>query len=153
MHQCCHRFHFSIFMLQLIILYETSTTIYMCVKSISPKCCVSHRNQFDLQCKSNDWFLFKMQHWAEMILTYVCIKFHWRCFWRMSHRQFFANHQYQEYIWWEYFFSREYLFTNLMQREKISLREKCPNSEFFLVLIFPYSVRIQENTDQKKLLI
>ena len=39
-----------------------------------------------------------------------------------------------------------------------SLREKCPNVEFFLVRIFlysvrksPYSVQIQENTDQKKL--
>ena len=30
-----------------------------------------------------------------------------------------------------------------------SLREKCPNTEFFLVRIFLYSVWIQENTDQK----
>ena len=29
------------------------------------------------------------------------------------------------------------------------LREKCPNTEFFLVRIFLYSVRIQENTDKK----
>ena len=29
-----------------------------------------------------------------------------------------------------------------------ALREKCPNTEFFLVRIFLYSVRIQENTDQ-----
>ena len=43
-----------------------------------------------------------------------------------------------------------------------SLLEKCPNTEFFLVLIFvctdwirksPYLVRIQENTDQKKIRI
>ena len=34
-----------------------------------------------------------------------------------------------------------------------SLREKCPNTEFFLVRIFLYSVRIQENTNQKKLRI
>ena len=33
----------------------------------------------------------------------------------------------------------------------ISLREKSPNTDFFLVRIFLYSVRIQENTDQKKL--
>ena len=32
----------------------------------------------------------------------------------------------------------------------IPLREKCPNKEFFLVRIFPYSVRLRENTDQKK---
>ena len=30
-----------------------------------------------------------------------------------------------------------------------SLREKCPNTELFLVLIFVYSDRIQQNTDQK----
>ena len=49
-------------------------------------------------------------------------------------------------------------------RFTISLREKCPNTEFFLVRIFPhsdriwrdtsifpYSVRMRENTDQKKL--
>ena len=43
-----------------------------------------------------------------------------------------------------------------------SLREKCPDTEYFLVRIFlysdlrsksRYSVRIQENTDQKKLRI
>ena len=35
----------------------------------------------------------------------------------------------------------------------ITLREKSPNMEFFLVFIFLYSVRIQENTDKKKLCI
>ena len=34
-----------------------------------------------------------------------------------------------------------------------SLREECPNTEFFLVRIFLYSVRIQKNTDQTKLRI
>ena len=34
-----------------------------------------------------------------------------------------------------------------------SVREKCPHTEFFLVPIFLYSVRIQENTNQKKLRI
>ena len=34
---------------------------------ISAQCCISYRNQsFDLQCKSNDWFLYRTQHWAEM---------------------------------------------------------------------------------------
>ena len=32
-----------------------------------------------------------------------------------------------------------------------SLRKKCPNTEFFLVRIFPQSVQARENTDQKKL--
>ena len=34
-----------------------------------------------------------------------------------------------------------------------TLREKYPNTKFFLVRIFLYSVRIQGNTDQKKLRI
>ena len=34
-----------------------------------------------------------------------------------------------------------------------ALHEKCFNTEFFLVRIFLYSVRIQENTDQRKLRI
>ena len=33
---------------------------------------------------------------------------------------------------------------------KIQQCEKCPNMEFFLVCSFPYSVRMRENTDQKK---
>ena len=35
-------------------------------------------------------------------------------------------------------------------RGALTLREKCPNTEFFLVRIFLYSGRIQENTDQEK---
>ena len=51
----------------------------------------------------------------------------------------------------------------LINYGKQALREKCPNTEFFLVRIFPhadwirrdtsYSVRMRENTDQKKLRI
>ena len=37
--------------------------------------------------------------------------------------------------------------------EQLPLRERCPNTEFFLVRIFLYSVQIRENTDQKKLRI
>ena len=37
--------------------------------------------------------------------------------------------------------------------EKLTLREKCPNTEFFLVLISLFSVPILENMDQKKLRI
>ena len=36
---------------------------------------------------------------------------------------------------------------------KITLREKCPNTELSLVRIFLQSVRIRENTDQNKLRI
>ena len=35
----------------------------------------------------------------------------------------------------------------------VALRGKCPNTEFFLVRILPYSVRKRGNTDQKKLRI
>ena len=35
----------------------------------------------------------------------------------------------------------------------MSLCEKCSNMEFSLVHIFPYSVQIRENVDQKKLRI
>ena len=41
----------------------------------------------------------------------------------------------------------------LQKIPKCTLREKCLNTEFFLVHIFLYSVRIQENTDHKKLRI
>ena len=33
---------------------------------ISAQCCISYGNQsFDFHCKSNDWFRYEMQHWAE----------------------------------------------------------------------------------------
>ena len=34
-------------------------------------------------------------------------------------------------------------------QECLALRKKCPNTELFLVYIFLYSVRTQENADQK----
>ena len=37
------------------------------VKTISAQCCISYRSQsFNYQGKSNDWFLYGMQHWDEM---------------------------------------------------------------------------------------
>ena len=38
-----------------------------------------------------------------------------------------------------------YKFQNIFMR--LSLSEKCPNTEFFLIRIFPHSARIRENTD------
>ena len=33
----------------------------------SPQCCIPYRNQsFDLHRKSNDWFLYEIEHWTEM---------------------------------------------------------------------------------------
>ena len=40
--------------------------------------------------------------------------------------------------------------TDLVQQ---TLREKCPNAEFFLIRIFLYLVEVQEKTDEKKLRI
>ena len=34
-----------------------------------------------------------------------------------------------------------------------ALCEKCPNTEYFLVHVFPYSVRMRKDTDQKKIRI
>ena len=42
------------------------------------------------------------------------------------------------------------IFTNIdIEVSKPAQRENCPNTGLFLVRIFLYSVRIQENTDQK----
>ena len=48
-----------------------------------------------------------------------------------------------------YFKNFNLIFFSLL----VSLRENCPNTEFFLVCIFPHLDRIQENTDHKKLRI
>ena len=47
------------------------------------------------------------------------------------------------------------VFMSHLRKEMLilTLREKCPNKEFFLVRIFPFSDWIRENTDQKKLRI
>ena len=49
--------------------------------------------------------------------------------------------------------TQKILFTSYRNLDCLSLRKTCPNTEFFLVRIFPYSGRIRENTDQKKLRI
>ena len=41
----------------------------------------------------------------------------------------------------------------ILIQKTLSLCEKCPNTEFFLVRIFLYSVRIWKSKDQKKLCI
>ena len=40
-------------------------------------------------------------------------------------------------------------FNNSIWIMTLALREKCPYSEFFVVRIFPYFVRMRENTDQE----
>ena len=47
--------------------------------------------------------------------------------------------------------SREYKVAEYLRKHSETLRENCPNMEYFLFRIFLYSVRIQENTDQKNL--
>ena len=44
---------------------------------------------------------------------------------------------------------KSYTCKKQVSKSNYPLREKCPNTELFLVRIFLYSVRIQENTDQK----
>ena len=43
--------------------------------------------------------------------------------------------------------------TDLVFCKQETLRKKCPNTEFFLASIFPYSVLMWKSTDQKKLRI
>ena len=45
--------------------------------------------------------------------------------------------------------SPEHAIFQLVEQINQLLREKCPNTELFLVRIFLYSVQIQENTEQK----
>ena len=45
------------------------------------------------------------------------------------------------------------IHTKMIVLFNLALPEKCPNTEFFLVRIFLYSVQIQENADQEKLRI
>ena len=42
------------------------------------------------------------------------------------------------------------VFLNNVSVYEETMREKCPNTEVFLVRIFLYSVQMQENKDQKK---
>ena len=66
------------------------------------------------------------------------------CHFRTENLDITFNHV--EYIFWPF-------QTTKFSSFKRSLREKCPNAEFFLVYIFLYSDWIQENTDEKKLRI
>ena len=44
---------------------NTCSKLLKSTKPISTQCCISYRNQlFDFQCKSNDWFLYELQHWV-----------------------------------------------------------------------------------------
>ena len=50
--------------------YSHLTSMNVVFKLIAAQYCISSRNQsFDLLCKSNEWFLYEMQHWAEITLT------------------------------------------------------------------------------------
>ena len=60
--------------------------------------------------------------------------------------------QHSQKPFWLYKYSSKHVFVWCQKKHlgcTISLREMCPNTELFLVRIFLYSVRIQENTDQK----
>ena len=78
---------------------------------------------------SNSWFRYYFFH---------CVKYLARNY---AETVFFRKLPHQE-IRWNYGILRSIL-----------LREKCLNTEFFPLRKSPYSVRIQQNTDQKKLRI
>ena len=44
-------------------------------------------------------------------------------------------------------------FVEIQICKSLALHKKCPNAELFLVRIFPYSVRVWENMNQKKIRI
>ena len=83
---------------------------------------------------------------------YQAVLKHW---FKMRHRRlelcnwFYSLYGTIKYLWPSYLMNWLNIWKNLL----VSLREKCPNTELFLVCIFLYSVRIQENTDHKKLRI
>ena len=63
----------------------------------------------------------------------------------------------KKYFSWVFLYCFVYIYTKeilrfsavfFMKKKNAPLREKSPNRELFLVYIFLYSVRIQENTDQ-----
>ena len=50
-----------------LLLTLNSYTSHPVNQFISIRCCIAYRTQsFDLQRKSNDWFLYEMQRWVEM---------------------------------------------------------------------------------------
>ena len=56
------------------ILPQTKSNFHFnAFQSISAHCCISYRNHsFDLASKSNDWFLYEMQHWATLRNDEIC---------------------------------------------------------------------------------
>ena len=81
-------------------------------------------------------------------LTFNMFHYNWRCFSRGLNTTYVFLQSLSSFI--EFFVQ---LIVKIKLMINIPLREKCPNTESFLVFIFPYSVRIQGNTDQKKLRI
>ena len=59
---------------------------------------------------------------------------------------FVANLQLYKFV---YYLQTSSISLALLKNYWVSLRQKCPNMELFLVRIFLYSVRMQENTDRK----
>ena len=68
-------------------------------------------------------------------------------------KYYFFLYTYHGYFLEELRLDRDYRLNLTAQKMKFSMKEKCPNTEFFLVRFFLYSVRIQEKTDQNKLRI
>ena len=71
-------FYFKMFPVPSMLLRYYSYLHILIMKLVLPssaQCCIPYRNQsFDLHCKSNDWFLYEIEHWAEMG-NCVCVHF------------------------------------------------------------------------------
>ena len=76
-------------------------------------------------------------------LTWFFLGIHWFCYDRFR------------VLGWTRFSKVKFVFFPVIKWKSgtRTLRKKCPNTEFFLGRIFPYSVRMREDMDQKKVLI
>ena len=86
-------------------------------------------------------FVWGSVHWNEYVSVYVCSHLFLPSYRSISSSIWFYQSSYNN--------SLDIFWYSLI----ISLLEKCPNTDFSLVRISLYAVWIQENTDQKKLLI
>ena len=68
----------------------TATTI---VWPISPQCCGSNKDQWFAEQK-NDWFLYEMQHWAEMDQLAECSQSH-----PMNYSGVWNCNKYGKFLW------------------------------------------------------
>ena len=94
--------------------------------------------------------------WSKEVYSKITILRHSYCkrlivpfIWIIAFVPDICSYSYAKSHWYSSFKFFDKIFRILKRIFFISLREKYPNKELFLVHIFLYSVRIQENTYQK----